>query len=43
MELAAAVRAVRGFEVDLPVQQTRDKRQCVRQLEELGNLAEEAA
>jgi hypothetical protein len=41
-ELAAAVRAVRGAEVDLPLQQTQEKRQCVRQLEELGELAEEA-
>jgi hypothetical protein len=41
-ELAAAVRAVRRAEVDLPVPQTQDKRQCVRQPEELGELAEEA-
>jgi hypothetical protein len=41
-ELAAAVRAVRGADVDLPLQQTQEKRQCVRQLEELGELAEEA-
>jgi hypothetical protein len=40
-ELAAAVRAVRGFEVDLPLQQPQEKRQCLRQLEELGELAEE--
>jgi hypothetical protein len=39
--LTAAVRAVRGSEVDLPVHQTQDKRQCIRQLEELGELAEE--
>jgi hypothetical protein len=41
-ELAAAVRAVRGAEVDLPGPQTQDKRQCVRQPEELGELAEVA-
>ena len=40
-QLAAAVRAVRGAEVDVPLQQTQDKRRCVRQLEELGELAEE--
>jgi hypothetical protein len=41
-ELATAVRAVRGSEVDLPVQQAQEKRQCIRQLEVLGELAEEA-
>jgi hypothetical protein len=39
--LAESVRAVRGAEVDLSVPQTQDKRQCVRQPEELGELVEE--
>jgi hypothetical protein len=38
-ELATAVRAVRGSEVDLLAQ---EKRQCIRQLEVLGELAERA-
>jgi hypothetical protein len=41
-ELATAVRAVRGSEVDLPAQQAQEKRQWIRQLEVLGELAEEA-
>jgi hypothetical protein len=40
--LAASVRAIRGTGTDLPLQQTQDKRQCVRQPEELGELADEA-
>ena len=40
-QLAAAVRAVRGAEVDLPIRQTQDKRQCVRQPDGLGELAED--
>jgi hypothetical protein len=41
-ELAAAVRAARGAEVDLPLQQTQDKRQCIRQPGEVGELADDA-
>jgi hypothetical protein len=41
-ELAAAVRAARGAEVDLPLQQAQDKRQRIRQPEELGELTDEA-
>jgi hypothetical protein len=40
--LAASVRAARAMETDIQAQQTQDKRQCVRQPEELGELAEEA-
>ena len=40
--LATSVRAERGMEVEIPTQQTRDKRLCVRQPEELGELAEDA-
>jgi hypothetical protein len=41
-QLAAAVRAVQGVDVELPVHQAPEKRQCVRQPEVLGELADEA-
>jgi hypothetical protein len=42
LALAASVRAILGICTDLPLQQTQDKHQCVRQPVELGELAEEA-